>query len=84
MTDATPLLLSNKLTVILRFFLLKNMRIVCDRAWEHTARSCGKGPESWGSGGVRRPPVRQGLALGVLSQRVLWAVSYYKRPHYYC
>ncbi|KAH8111962.1 hypothetical protein DFH11DRAFT_559530 [Phellopilus nigrolimitatus] len=47
-TYATLLLLSNQLTVILRFFLSKNMRIARDRAWQHTERSRGKGPEFWG------------------------------------
>ncbi|KAH8108926.1 hypothetical protein DFH11DRAFT_1731495 [Phellopilus nigrolimitatus] len=47
MTDTALLLLSNQPPATLCFFLSTNMRIARDRAWEHTARSRGKGPECW-------------------------------------
>ncbi|EJC98572.1 uncharacterized protein FOMMEDRAFT_161388 [Fomitiporia mediterranea MF3/22] len=47
-TYATLLFLSNQLTVILTFFLSKNLRIARDRAWDHTVRSRGKTPDFWG------------------------------------
>ena len=36
------------MTVILKFFLSKNIRIARERAWDQTVRSRGKGPEFWG------------------------------------
>ncbi|KAI5114639.1 hypothetical protein M0805_000762, partial [Coniferiporia weirii] len=47
-TYATLLFLSNQVTLILKFFLSKNIRIARERAWEQTVRSRGKGPEFWG------------------------------------
>ena len=36
------------MTVILKFFLSKNIRIARERAWDQTVHSRGKGPEFWG------------------------------------
>ncbi|KAL5536153.1 hypothetical protein ACEPAF_4258 [Sanghuangporus sanghuang] len=47
-TYATLLFLSDQITYIIRVFLAKNLRIARDRAWDHTVRSRGKGPEFWG------------------------------------
>ncbi|KAL5519657.1 hypothetical protein ACEPAH_1340 [Sanghuangporus vaninii] len=47
-TYATLLFLSDQITYIIRVFLAKNLRIARDRAWDHTIRSRGKGPDFWG------------------------------------
>ncbi|KAL5494567.1 hypothetical protein ACEPAI_28 [Sanghuangporus weigelae] len=47
-TYATLLFLFDQITYIIRVFLAKNLRIARDRAWDHTVRSRGKGPEFWG------------------------------------
>ena len=41
------MLVSNQITVILRFFLSKNIRIARDRAWDQTVASRGKGTTFW-------------------------------------
>lgn len=48
LADATLLFLSEQISNIIHFFLFKNLRIARDRAWDHTVRSRGKGPEFWG------------------------------------
>lgn len=46
-TDAAVLSLSSQVTLILSFFLYRNIRIARDRAWAQTVASRGKGPEFW-------------------------------------
>ena len=46
-TDASLLFLTSQITIILNFFLFRNLRIARDRAWDYTVRSRGKGPEFW-------------------------------------
>ena len=45
--DAAILLLGSQTTLILKFFLSRNIRIARDRAWDYTVASRGKGPEFW-------------------------------------
>lgn len=45
--DATLVFISTQATVILTFFLSKNIRIARDRVYEQTTISRGKGPEFW-------------------------------------
>ena len=47
MKDAALLMVANQVTLILKFFLSKNLRIARERAWDQTVRSRGKGPEFW-------------------------------------
>lgn len=46
--DATLVLLSTQFTVVLTFFLSRNLRIARERAWNQTVASRGKGPDFWG------------------------------------
>ncbi|KAF8636768.1 hypothetical protein AX16_010971 [Volvariella volvacea WC 439] len=46
-TYAAVLLLSSQVTMILKFFLYRNIRIARDRAWAQTVESRGKGPDFW-------------------------------------
>jgi len=46
-TYAAVLTLGDQITLILRFFLSRNIRITRERVWEQTVRSRGKGPEFW-------------------------------------
>ncbi|KAG5651400.1 hypothetical protein H0H81_008758 [Sphagnurus paluster] len=45
--DAAVLLMGSQLTIILRFFLSRNIGIARDRAWAQTVASRGKGPDFW-------------------------------------
>jgi hypothetical protein len=45
--DATVLLVGSQITIILRFFLSRNIRIARERAWAQTVASRGKGPDFW-------------------------------------
>ncbi len=40
-------LLSSQITLLLKFFLSRNLRIARERAWDQTVASRGKGPEFW-------------------------------------
>jgi hypothetical protein len=44
---ATIVFLSSQLTLILKFFLSRNLRIARERAWDHTVASRSKGPAFW-------------------------------------
>ena len=46
-TDATLVFLSTQVTMILTFFLSRNLRIARQRAWDLTIASRGKGPDFW-------------------------------------
>ncbi|KAH7106428.1 hypothetical protein BKA62DRAFT_687123 [Auriculariales sp. MPI-PUGE-AT-0066] len=46
-TYATWLFMSHQCTLLLRFFLAKNLRIARERAWDQTVQSRAKGPEFW-------------------------------------
>ncbi|KAF9448787.1 hypothetical protein P691DRAFT_668783 [Macrolepiota fuliginosa MF-IS2] len=46
-TYAAILLISSQVTIIMRFFLARNMAIARDRAWMYTVESRGKGPDFW-------------------------------------
>ncbi|KAI0066753.1 hypothetical protein BV25DRAFT_1820822 [Artomyces pyxidatus] len=46
-TYATVMLLSTQLTLILTFFLSRNLRLARERAWDQTVASRGKGPDFW-------------------------------------
>ncbi|KZP15408.1 hypothetical protein FIBSPDRAFT_832994 [Athelia psychrophila] len=46
-TYATILAVSSQVTVILKFFLSRNIRIARARAWDQTVISRGKGPDFW-------------------------------------
>lgn len=54
------MILLPQLTQILRFFLMKNIRLSRSRAWALTVASRGKGPEFWSNGYIEEwvnPPV---------------------------
>ncbi|KAJ8457247.1 hypothetical protein ONZ45_g18385 [Pleurotus djamor] len=44
---AAMVFLGEQITMILQFFMSRNMRIARDRAWAQTVESRGKGPEFW-------------------------------------
>lgn len=48
LVDATILTISSQVTMILHFFLARNIRIARARAWDQTVLSRGKGPDFWG------------------------------------
>ncbi|KAF8996704.1 hypothetical protein BDQ17DRAFT_1544631 [Cyathus striatus] len=65
-TYATILLLGSQLTIILKFFLSRNIRIARDRAWNYTVQSRGKGPEFF------RPYVEEWSTPPVVDLRKSW------------
>jgi hypothetical protein len=46
-TDAAVISLGSQVTLILHFFLRRNIRIARERAWAQTVASRGKGPDFW-------------------------------------
>jgi hypothetical protein len=46
--DATLVFLSHQITLILKFFLARNISIARERVWAQTIASRGKGPDFWG------------------------------------
>jgi len=74
-TYAAVLILANQVTLILKFFLSKNIRIARDRAWDQTVLSRGKGPAFW------QPYVEEWAVPPLLTKRSWerWVGGYFGR-----
>jgi hypothetical protein len=59
------LLVGSQATHIIRFFLSRDIHVACDRAWDYTVASRGKGPDFW------QPYVEEWECPPVVSESVL-------------